>query len=74
MHDDYGEEALELVLHSGEDERSVYLYYSTCFRNGTDEGVQHRELTADTCRPVFQDPVIAWEYQTILDKLCNNRR
>jgi hypothetical protein len=74
MPDDYGEEALELVLHSGEDARSVYLYYSTCFGNGTDDGVHHRMLTAATCAPSFTAPVIAWGYQSNLDKLCSNRR
>ena len=73
MPDMSGDDAIELRLHAGDQTRSVYLYYSWCFGNGTDDGTALRALTAETCAPVFAEPVIAWGFQTNLLHLCSDR-
>jgi hypothetical protein len=71
--DEYGEDAVELLLHTGEKTHSVYLYYDWCFGNGTTDGTTLRALTADTCAPVFGEPVVAWSYQSNLGNICSDR-
>ena len=68
-----GDDAIELVLRSGTGEHSVYLYYSWCFGNGTDDGVTLRQLTAETCAPVFDPPVVAWSFSMVVMDRCSDR-
>lgn len=74
MADMSGDDAIELVLRSGSDAHSVYLYYSWCFGNGTDDGVSVRQLTPETCAPVFDPPVVAWSFSMVLAGRCSNQR
>ena len=73
MPDMSGDDAVELLLHTGDQTHSVYLYYSWCFGNGTDDGVTVHQLTAETCAPVFEAPVVAWSYQSNLGTICGDR-
>lgn len=49
----YGDTGIALRLHSGDVTREVYVYYDWCFGNGFDDGTERRELTRDSCLPLF---------------------
>ena len=72
--DMYGDSAVSIRIHHDGASHDVYAYYHWCFGNGTDDGVQHRELTADTCAPLFDPPVVLWSYSSHLRPLCNPER
>ncbi|MCW2792187.1 MAG: hypothetical protein JWO76_1285 [Nocardioides sp.] len=57
LHDQYGDTAIALRLHTGDSTREVYVYYDTCFGNGFDDGTTRRELTVESCLPLFGDNV-----------------
>lgn len=73
-HDDQGDNAIDLVLHSGSESHHVFLYYATCFGNATTDGTTRRRLTARTCAPVFGTPVVAWEFSGVLRNVCSSPR
>ena len=73
MSDMSGDDAIELVLRSGTEAHSVYLYYSWCFGNGTDDGVTLRQLTAETCAAVFDPPVVAWSFSMVVADRCSDQ-
>ncbi len=67
----FGDTALALRIHEGEATHEVYAYYDWCFGNGTDDGVQHRELTSDTCAPLFDGTVRILQYSSHLRGICS---
>jgi len=69
--DRYGDTALTIRLHSNDVTHDVYVYYDWCFGNGTDDGVNHRELTTASCSPLFSPPVILWSFTSGVGSACN---
>jgi hypothetical protein len=53
LHDMYGDTAIALRLHTDDSTREVYVYYDWCFGNGFDDGTTRRELTLQSCLPLF---------------------
>lgn len=71
--DDYfGDTAITLRVHVGDETHEVYAYYDWCFGNGTDDGVQRRELTSETCAPLFVGPVRIVQYSSHLRGICDS--
>lgn len=71
--DDYfGDTAIALRVHEGDETHEVYAYYDWCFGNGTDDGVRHRELTSETCAPLFEGPVRIVQYSSHLRGICDD--
>lgn len=69
--DEYGETAVAIRLHHDGTTDDVYAYYDWCFGNGTDDGTQHRRLTAQTCAPLFVAPVRLLSYSSSLEGICD---
>jgi hypothetical protein len=53
LHDMYGDTAITLRLHADDFTPEVYVYYDWCFGNGFDDGTTRRELTLQSCLPLF---------------------
>lgn len=68
--DSLGETGVALHLTHAQGSDTVFVYSDTCRGNGTDDGTVKRELTADTCAPLFEPPVVAWSFSTSLLGLC----
>ncbi len=60
--------ALHLTHDSGTD--TMFVYTDSCRGNGTDDGTVKRELTPDTCSPLFEPPVVAWSFSTSMLGRC----
>lgn len=68
--DMHGDSAIVVRLRTGDDVRDLHAYWDWCTGNGTYDGTTIRALTADTCAPLFGEPVRAVSYQSNLRKEC----
>ncbi len=55
--DVFGDTALVLRLHSGDEVRDLHVYMESCRGNGFDDGTTVRALTRAACRPLWALPV-----------------
>jgi hypothetical protein len=55
LHEMSGDAASVLRLSTGDKTHELYAYYDWCIGNGIDDGTTLRNLTADTCAPLFGD-------------------
>jgi hypothetical protein len=69
--DYYGDTAIAIRIHHDSTTDDVYAYYDWCFGNGTDDGTQHRQLTARTCAPLFAAPVRLLSFSSFLRSICD---
>lgn len=58
--EDRGQTAYQLLLRSGEETHTTYVYFSACHGNGFDDGTTPRTLTTDACSPLMEPPVQVW--------------
>lgn len=65
-----GSQALAVRLHHDGGTDDLFVYYDHCSGNGYDDGTTRRELTADNCRPLFGETVVAWSYSSFLNGRC----
>lgn len=56
-HDAFGDTALAIRLNGPDGVHDLHAYYDHCFGNGIDDGTTRRELTRDSCAPLFVEPV-----------------
>lgn len=68
--DAYGETGIAVHLHHDSRVDTVFVYFDNCFGNGSDDGTVRRELTVQTCSPLFVPPVTAWSYSSHLSEIC----
>jgi hypothetical protein len=67
---DPGDSAIELLIHSGDDVHSMYVFYSSCIGNGFDDGTSIRELTMDACQPLIRPPLQIWSGSSASFERC----
>lgn len=56
-HEEFGDTAIAVRLNDGETVHELFVYHDHCFGNGIDDGTTRRELTRESCAPLFVAPV-----------------
>lgn len=69
--DSNGSWAVTVRLTTDGETRELYVYYSGCRGNGTDDGTTLRRLTSDTCAPLFGDRLNWGGGQSAVAKYCS---